>query len=181
MRRPARLNREADMKYAYLVLIVLTAALTTSCASLKEKMGVSESAPAAKAAPDKENARKDEARKEEAKKKEEARKKEQARKEEAAQKEEARKKAEAEGKVVGKPAHGSKFAKLKLGMSLVEVEKLIGPPTKQWTHPTGKAAIPFYFGPDRWVIQCAYKHEGVLTFNSGGDQVLTLIEVNKAE
>jgi hypothetical protein len=66
-------------------------------------------------------------------------------------------------------------------MTLSQVEKLIGPPTKQWTHPTGKASIPFYFGPDRWVIQYSYRHEGVLTLNSGGDQVLTLIEVNKAE
>jgi hypothetical protein len=162
------------MKYAYVALIVLTATMTTSCASIKEKLGTSESAPpAAKTATEKEKARKEEARKEEAKK-------EEARREEA-RKEEARKKAAAEGEVVGKPAAGSKFAKLKLGMTLSQVEKLIGPPTKQWQHPTGKASIPFYFGPDRWVIQCAYKHEGVLTFNSGGDQVLTLIEVNKAE
>ena len=156
------------MKYAYLVLIVLAATLTTSCASIKEKLGTSESTPAAKTTSDKEKARKEEARKEEAKKEE-------------ARKEEARKKAAAEGEVVGKPAPGSKFAKLKIGMTLSEVQKLIGQPTKQWQHPTGKASIPFYFGPDRWVIQCSYKHEGVLTFNSGGDQVLTLIEVNRAE
>jgi hypothetical protein len=86
-----------------------------------------------------------------------------------------------EGEIVGKPAAGSKFSKLKIGMTLNQVEKAIGHPTKQWTHPTGKASIPFYFGPDRWVIQYSYKGEGVLTINSGGDQLLTRIEVNKAE
>lgn len=93
----------------------------------------------------------------------------------------AKKEAAPEGAIVGKPAPGSKFAKLKIGMTLPQVEKLIGPPTKQWQHPTGKNAIPFYFGPDRWVIQYSYKGEGILTLNSGGDQLLTRIEVNKAE
>ncbi|MDO8925805.1 MAG: hypothetical protein Q7U94_02700 [Sideroxyarcus sp.] len=96
-------------------------------------------------------------------------------------KESAKKEAAPEGAIVGKPAKGSKFAKLKIGMTLPQVEKLIGPPTKQWQHPTGKNAIPFYFGPDRWVIQYSYKGEGILTLNSGGDQLLTRIEVNKAE
>lgn len=142
------------MKHAYLVLIVLTAALTTACATRQAKTETSESEPpATKSAPAKESPKKEAAKKE----------------------------APVEGEVVGKPAAGSKFAKLKIGMTLSQVEKLIGPPTKQWTHPTGKASIPFYFGPDRWVIQYSYKREGVLTLNSGGDQVLTRIEVNKAE
>jgi hypothetical protein len=89
--------------------------------------------------------------------------------------------ASSEGEIIGKPAKHSKFAKLKLGMPLKDVVAKIGPPTNEWKHPTGKASIPFYFGADRWVIQYAYKHEGVLTFNYGGDQVLTRIEVNKAE
>ena len=96
-------------------------------------------------------------------------------------KESARKEAPAEGEIVGKPALGSKFAQLKIGMTVNQVEKLIGPPAKQSTHPTGKASIPFYFGPDRWVIQYSYRHEVVLTFNSVGDQVLTRIEINRAE
>ena len=87
----------------------------------------------------------------------------------------------AEGEIVGKPAAGSKFAKLKIGMTYVQAQKLIGPPTKEWHHPTGKASIPFYFGPDRWVLQDSYKGEGVLTFNYGGEQLLTRIEVNKSE
>jgi hypothetical protein len=96
-------------------------------------------------------------------------------------KESAKTEAAPEGTIVGKPAKGSKFAKLKIGMTLAQAEKLIGAPTKQWQRPTGKAHIPFYFGPDRWVIQYSYKGEGILTFNSGGDQLLTGIEVNKAE
>ena len=93
----------------------------------------------------------------------------------------AKKEAAAEGDIVGKPAAGSKFAKLKIGMTYVQAQKLIGAPTKEWHHPTGKASIPFYFGPDRWVLQNSYKGEGVLTFNYGGEQLLTRIEVNKAE
>lgn len=87
----------------------------------------------------------------------------------------------AEGEPVSKPAPGSKFAKLRIGMTLKQVETRIGPPTRQWQHPTEKARVPFYFGPDRWVIQYAYKGEGVLTFNYGEEQLLTRIEVNKAE
>ena len=142
------------MKFARLVLIVLAAALATACASKQAKTETPEkAAPPAKAAP----APAKESAKEPAKK-------------EAPQ-----------GVVIGKPAAGSKFSKLKIGMTLSQVEKAIGHPTKQWTHPTAKASIPFYFGPDRWVIQYSYKGEGVLTLNSGGEQLLTQIEVNKAE
>jgi len=86
-----------------------------------------------------------------------------------------------EGQIIGKPAAGSKFAKLKIGMTLPQVVALIGAPNDQSTHPTGKSAIPFYFGPDRWVIKYFYKGEGMLTFNQGEAQLLTQIEVNKAQ
>jgi Ni/Co efflux regulator RcnB len=141
------------MKFPRLVLVVLAAALATACASKQAKTETPDKAAPAKTAP----APAKESAKEPAKK-------------EAPQ-----------GVVIGKPAAGSKFSKLKIGMTLSQVEKTIGHPTKQWTHPTAKASIPFYFGPDRWVIQYSYKGEGVLTLNSGGDQVLTQIEVNKAE
>lgn len=85
------------------------------------------------------------------------------------------------GEIVGTPAPGSKFAKLKLGMTLKQVVAKIGQPSNQWQRPTGKAHIPFYFGDDRWVLEYAYKKEGKLTFNYGGDQVLTGIVVNTAE
>ena len=147
------------MKHAYLILSVLSATLATGCASQPAKTEIPEKAPpVSKPAPARESTRK-----------------------ETTKKETVRKEAPAEGEVVGKPALGSKFAQLKIGMTVSQVEKLIGPPARQSTHPTGKASIPFYFGPDRWVIQYSYRREGVLTFNSGGDQVLTRIEVNRAE
>ena len=149
-----------EHRHLHLVLVVLTAALATACASRPVKTETTESAPPAKAAQPKETVRKGI----------------------PAAKESARKEAPpAEAEIVGKPAPGSKFARLKIGMTLAQVEKAIGRPARQWTHPTGKASIPFYFGPDRWVIQYSYKGEGVLTFNSGGDQLLTLVEVNRAE
>ncbi len=83
--------------------------------------------------------------------------------------------------IIGTPARGSKFARLKLGMTMNEVFAKIGRPNAQWHRPTGKSHIPFYFGDDRWVFECSYKKEGRLTFNSGGDQILTTIEVNKKE
>ncbi len=149
------------MKRAHLHLIVLTAVLASACASQQAATVPPENTAAP--APAKEEVRK-EPRKEA---------KKEVRKETVV--------AAPEGDVVGKPAAGSKFARLKLGMTLAQVEKAIGRPTRQWTHPTGKASIPFYFGPDRWVIQYSYKGEGVLTLNSGGEQLLTRIEVNKAE
>lgn len=100
---------------------------------------------------------------------------------EAPQKKEVAKPAEVEGSIVGTPAKGSKFSKLKLGMTKSEVDAKIGKPDNEWQRPTGKSSIPFYFGDDRWVIEATYKKEGKLTFNGGGDQALTEIVVNKKE
>lgn len=154
------------MKYAQWLFIVLLAVLATACASLQPKPEPVEKAPAAvKAAPVKETPRKRNGRKE------------------APIQEEAPAKEEtpAQEETVESPPIESKFSKLKLGMTLPQVEQAIGPPDTQVTHSTSKASIPFYFGPDRWVIEYKYKGEGVLTFNSGGDQLLTHIKVNKSE
>lgn len=142
------------MKLSNLILTVLVASMMAACGSQPAKTDDAEKTPAAKASPSKATPAKEESKKEEA---------------------------AAEGEIVGKPAAGSKFAKLKIGMTHEQVQKLIGMPAKEWHHPTGKASIPFYFGPDRWVLQSSYKKEGVLTFNYGGEQLLTRIEVNKAE
>ena len=139
------------MKHAYPVLIA--AALMTACAARPPKTEPPEGAPATRAAPVKAAPAKESIRKEPA----------------------------VESMDAGKPAADSMFAKLKIGMTLSQVEGVIGAPTRQWRHSTEKARIPYYFGPDRWVIRYAYKGEGVLTFNSGGEQLLTRIEVNKAE
>lgn len=141
------------MKHAYHVLIALAAALTTACASRPPETEPPESVPATRVEPAKPAPAKESIRKEPA----------------------------AEGVEAGKPAADSMFARLKLGMTLSQVEELIGAPTSQWRRATEKARIPYYFGPDRWEIQYSYKGEGVLTFNSGGEQLLTHIEVNTAE
>ena len=93
----------------------------------------------------------------------------------------AEKKDDSKSGVIGTPAPGSKFSKVKLGMTMNEVFSKIGRPDAQWERPTGKSHIPFYFGDDRWVIECSYKKEGRLTFNGGGAHELNTIEVNKKE
>jgi hypothetical protein len=83
--------------------------------------------------------------------------------------------------LIGTPAPGSKFSKVKIGMTMNQVFAKIGRPDAQWERPTGKSHIPFYYGDDRWVIECSYKKEGKLTFNAGGDHELNTIEVNRKE
>jgi hypothetical protein len=73
-----------------------------------------------------------------------------------------------EGEISGIPAAGSKFAKLKIGMSTDEVFRLIGPPTGQSSYPTGKSHIPFYHGADRWRQEAIYKGNGRLVFSQQG-------------
>ncbi|HSD36195.1 MAG TPA: hypothetical protein VLC92_01735 [Rhodocyclaceae bacterium] len=73
-----------------------------------------------------------------------------------------------EGEITGKPAPGSKFGKLKIGMSMKQVADLIGQPSDQGAYVTGKAFIPFYFGGDRHRYEAVYKNTGRLIF-AGGD------------
>ncbi len=72
-----------------------------------------------------------------------------------------------EGEIVGKPAAGSKFSKVKIGMSFREVTKLIGAPDDMTRHETGKRWIPFYYGNDAQRIDTLYRGEGCLTFTGG--------------
>lgn len=72
-----------------------------------------------------------------------------------------------EGEITGKPAPGSKFAQLKIGMSAAQVLSILGQPSDQGAHPTGKAWIPFYFGSDRYRYEVVYKGQGRLLFASG--------------
>ena len=72
-----------------------------------------------------------------------------------------------EGEITGKPAPGSKFAKLKIGMPLKQVTDLIGQPSDQGAYMTGKAWIPFYFGSDRHRFEMVYKNTGRLIFAGG--------------
>jgi len=72
-----------------------------------------------------------------------------------------------EGEVTGKPARGSKFTKLQIGMSMKQVADLIGQPTDSGAYVTGKAWIPFYFGSDRHRYELVYKNQGRLIFAGG--------------
>ena len=87
--------------------------------------------------------------------------------------------------IEGTPAPGSKFAEIHLGMDKTQIQSMIGQPTDQSSHETGKAFIPFYFGSDTTEINAHYKGEGVLTYASRavGDNsyVLTGITVNTSD
>ncbi len=69
-----------------------------------------------------------------------------------------------EGEITGTPAKGSKFNRLKIGMSIKQVVDLIGAPTDQGAYMTGKAWIPFYYGSDKHRFEYVYKKQGRLIF-----------------
>jgi hypothetical protein len=89
-----------------------------------------------------------------------------------------------DGEIVGTPAPGSKFARLKIGMTMREVNAAIGAPDDLIRHETGKRWIPFYFGDDAQRMQALVKNEGCLTytggnvFGGGGNQLIK-IEVDR--
>lgn len=69
-----------------------------------------------------------------------------------------------EGEITGKPAPGSKFTQLKIGMGYREVVDIMGQPSDQGAYITGKAWIPFYFGSDKYRFELLYKNVGRLIF-----------------
>ncbi len=73
-----------------------------------------------------------------------------------------------DGEISGTPAPDSRFAKVKIGMELEQVYKLIGEPDQLYNHTTGKNWIPFYFGADGQRIVTHYRGEGCLTYSAGG-------------
>jgi hypothetical protein len=68
------------------------------------------------------------------------------------------------GYVEGVPAANTKFNMLKIGMGEKEVTDLIGMPTDQGQHITGKAFIPFYYGSGGMEKVYHYKGFGRLRF-----------------
>jgi hypothetical protein len=72
-----------------------------------------------------------------------------------------------EGEITGKPAPGSKFPRLQIGMSMKQVTDIAGQPTDSGAYMTGKAWIPFYFGADRHRFEMVYKGQGRLIFAGG--------------
>lgn len=73
-----------------------------------------------------------------------------------------------DGEISGTPAPDSRFSKVKIGMELEQVYKLIGEPDQLYNHTTGKNWIPFYFGADGQRIVTLYRGEGCLTYSAGG-------------
>jgi hypothetical protein len=82
-----------------------------------------------------------------------------------------------EGEITGKPAPGSKFSQLKIGMPMKQVMDIVGQPTDQGAYVTGKAFIPFFFGGDRYRHELVYKGQGRLIFagSAGFDTSASLI------
>ncbi len=77
-----------------------------------------------------------------------------------------------EGEITGKPAKGSKFTQLKIGMSLAQAQKIVGAPDDEGSYMTGKAWIPFNFGSDRARTERVYKNQGRLIFAMGAGMTM---------
>ena len=67
----------------------------------------------------------------------------------------------------------SPLAKVKMGMQRAQVDDLIGQPTSTRVFPSGKAFIPFYYGPDTVRTGAFYKGLGRVVF-SGAHQVVEI-------
>lgn len=73
-----------------------------------------------------------------------------------------------EGEIRGVASPKSKFAKLRIGMSMGEVQDVMDrAPDRTHSHETGKRWIPFYFGSDARRMQVLYKGDGCLAFTGG--------------
>ena len=66
------------------------------------------------------------------------------------------------------PPADSPLAKVKPGMRPVAGVAVLGAPSRQSAHPTGKAFAPFYYGPDRWRSVYYYKGKGRVVFKGDG-------------
>lgn len=73
-----------------------------------------------------------------------------------------------ESRIDGNFPANSPFAKIKLGMTQSQVHEILGQPTDTKTYQTGKAWIPFYFGPDMMRTDEFYKGVGIITYTGAG-------------
>lgn len=73
-----------------------------------------------------------------------------------------------ESRIEGNFPANSPFAKVKLGMTQGQVHEVLGQPTDSKSYQTGKAWIPFYFGPDVTRFEEYYKGVGVITYSGSG-------------
>jgi len=74
----------------------------------------------------------------------------------------------AESKYPPPPAN-SPMAQIEPGMRESQVQKILGPPDDSKAYITGKAFIPYYFGPDQTRFAGYYKGKGRVIF-MGGNQ-----------
>ena len=74
------------------------------------------------------------------------------------------------------PPKGTKLAKIAIGMTDIDVRKAIGEPDSAKNYMTGKAWIPFYWGPDVARADWVYKGQGRVVFSrnryTGGLKVI---------
>lgn len=73
-----------------------------------------------------------------------------------------------ESRIEGNFPANSPFAKIKLGMTQGQVHEILGQPTDTNSYQTGKAWIPFYFGPDVMRTEEFYKGVGIITYTGAG-------------
>jgi len=77
------------------------------------------------------------------------------------------------------PPAGHPFSKVTIGMNDTEVRKALGEPDNANAYMTGKAFIPFYFGPDTARTDWMYKGKGRIVFSrntySGGLKVIRVM------
>ena len=66
------------------------------------------------------------------------------------------------------PPADSPLAKVTTGMTESQVIALLGQPQDQNAYVTGKAFIPWYFGPDSARVAFYYKGMGRVVFSAGG-------------
>jgi len=66
------------------------------------------------------------------------------------------------------PPANTPLAKVKTGMTQGEVENAVGRANDQKAYVTGKAFIPFYYGPDRSRVAWYYKGQGRVIFEETG-------------
>lgn len=86
--------------------------------------------------------------------------------------------------LIGVMAPESRFARLRIGMTVREVVDMLGEPDNMHRYETGKRWLPFYYGADVQRVQYRYKGEGCLTFTGGnqwasGRQQLIRMEIDQ--
>lgn len=77
------------------------------------------------------------------------------------------------------PPAGSPMAQINNGMTEIEVRKALGEPDSSNSYQTGKAWIPFYYGPDTARTDWVYTGKGRVVFSrnrySGGLKVVRVL------